>query len=80
MRKHNEVREGQIVRVIDGPLTGFGAKYRQSGRSGIWSRYPDGLGTWADRIGARKFKLRHYNSMTRSHNVSLEAKRQVPRL
>src|SRR5262249_39162047 len=33
---------------------------RQSGRSGIWPRYPDGLGTWADRIGARKFKLRHY--------------------
>src|SRR5262249_17660196 len=34
---------------------------RQSGRSGIWPRYyPDGLGTRADRIGARKFKLRHY--------------------
>ena len=23
MRKHNQVRQGQIVRVIDGPLTGF---------------------------------------------------------
>ena len=23
MRKHWQVREGQIVRVIDGPLTGF---------------------------------------------------------
>src|SRR6266513_3185367 len=33
---------------------------RQSGRSGIWPRYRDGLGAWADRIGARKFKLRHY--------------------
>src|SRR5215472_12741173 len=36
---------------------------RQSGRSGIWPRYPGGLGTWADRIGARKFKLRHYPSV-----------------
>jgi hypothetical protein len=31
---------------------------RQSERSGIWPRYPGGLGTWADRIGAREFKLR----------------------
>ena len=23
MRKHHQVREGQIVRVIDGPFTGF---------------------------------------------------------
>jgi transcriptional antiterminator NusG len=23
MRKHDQVREGQIVRVIDGPFTGF---------------------------------------------------------
>jgi transcriptional antiterminator NusG len=23
MRKHHQVREGQIVRIIDGPLTGF---------------------------------------------------------
>jgi len=23
MRKHHQVRKGQIVRVIDGPLTGF---------------------------------------------------------
>src|SRR5262245_17934603 len=34
---------------------------RQSGRSGIWPRYPSGLGTWVDRIGARKFKLRLKN-------------------
>jgi hypothetical protein len=27
---------------------------RQSGRSGIWPHHPDGLGIWADRIGARK--------------------------
>src|SRR5262245_3432969 len=32
---------------------------RQSGRSDIWPRHPDGLGTQADRIGARKRKLRH---------------------
>src|SRR5690348_4230496 len=37
---------------------------RQGGRSGIWPRYPNGLGTWADRIGARKFKLRHYPRLT----------------
>src|SRR5215468_11202224 len=30
---------------------------RQSGRPGIWPRYPGGLGAWADRIGAEKFKL-----------------------
>src|SRR5215510_8255721 len=33
---------------------------RQSACSGIWPRYPDGLGIWADRIGGSKFKLRHY--------------------
>src|SRR5262249_38328969 len=32
----------------------------QSSRSGIWPRYADGLGNWANRIGARKFILRHY--------------------
>src|SRR5262245_66520221 len=38
---------------------------RPSGRSGIWPHYADGLGTWADRIGARKFKLRHDRHIAR---------------
>jgi hypothetical protein len=61
MRKHRQVRQGLIVRVIDGPFTGFLGEVkkvdkedRQSGRSGIWPHHPDGLGIWADRIGARK--------------------------
>jgi hypothetical protein len=29
MRKHHEVREGQIVRVIDGPLTGFRGEVKE---------------------------------------------------
>lgn len=29
MRKHHQVREGQIVRVIDGPLTGFRGEVKE---------------------------------------------------
>jgi transcription antitermination factor NusG len=29
MRKHWQVREGQIVRVIDGPLTGFRGEVKE---------------------------------------------------
>jgi|SRR5262245_1761991 len=29
MRKHHQLREGQIVRVIDGPLTGFRGEVRK---------------------------------------------------
>ena len=29
MRKHHEVREGQIVRIIDGPLTGFRGEVKE---------------------------------------------------
>src|SRR6476660_8421213 len=46
---------------------------RQSGRSGIWPHYPGGLGTWADRIGARKFKLRHYpNVAIAEHRAAMD--------
>jgi transcription antitermination factor NusG len=29
MRKHRQVREGQIVRVIDGPFTGFRGEVKE---------------------------------------------------
>jgi transcription antitermination factor NusG len=29
MRKHHQVREGQIIRVIDGPFTGFRGEVRK---------------------------------------------------
>jgi transcription termination/antitermination protein NusG len=29
MRKHHQVREGQIVRVIDGPFTGFRGEVKE---------------------------------------------------
>ena len=29
MRKHHQVREGQIVRVIDGPMTGFRGEVKE---------------------------------------------------
>jgi transcription antitermination factor NusG len=29
MRKHHQMREGQIVRVIDGPLTGFRGEVKE---------------------------------------------------
>ena len=58
MRKPHQVREGQIVRVIDGPLTGFRGEVKKVDEQitkvavQIFG-YHDGLGTWADRIGAR---------------------------
>jgi transcriptional antiterminator NusG len=30
MRKHHQVREGQIVRVIDGPFTGFRGEVKEA--------------------------------------------------
>jgi transcription antitermination factor NusG len=29
MRKHHQVREGQIVRIINGPLTGFRGEVKE---------------------------------------------------
>jgi transcription termination/antitermination protein NusG len=31
MRKHHQVRKGQIVRVIDGPFTGFRGELKEVG-------------------------------------------------
>ena len=31
MRKHRQVREGQLVRVIDGPFTGFRGEVKEVG-------------------------------------------------
>jgi transcriptional antiterminator NusG len=30
MRKHHQMREGQIVRVIDGPLSGFRGEVKEA--------------------------------------------------
>jgi len=30
MRKHHQVRQGQIVRVIDGPFTGFRGEVKEA--------------------------------------------------
>src|SRR5262249_4848783 len=65
MRKHHQVREGQIVRVIDGPLTGFRGEVKEVDEQTakvavqVFGRVtPMDLALGADRIGARKFKLR----------------------
>ena len=58
MRKHHQVREGQIVRVIDGPLTGFRGEVTEVGEQiakvavQVFGRVTRWTGTWADRIGA----------------------------
>jgi transcription antitermination factor NusG len=52
MRKHHQGLEGRIVQVIDGLFTGFRGEVKEVeertakvGRSGIWPRNPDRLGT-----------------------------------
>jgi len=81
------VREGQIVRVIDGPLTGFRGEVKEVDEQTakvavqVFGRvYPDGLGTWADRIGARKFKLRAMSSLAHFAGSSCTSRevREVP--
>jgi len=58
MRKHHQVREGQIVRVIDGPLTGFRGEVKE-----VDEQTAKVAVQVFGRVTPMEFKLRHYPQM-----------------